>query len=161
MKKFRIGNGFDVHKLVEGRELVLGGVKIPSNIGCLAHSDGDVLVHALCDALLGAVALGDIGLHFPDNDNTFKGIDSTLLLKKCVEMVDNKGYEICNVDSTIALQRPKLRPHIDSMRERLAAVMNIPMEDVSIKATTTEGLGFEGRGEGVSAYATVLLIEKQ
>jgi 2-C-methyl-D-erythritol 2,4-cyclodiphosphate synthase len=161
MKKFRIGNGYDVHKLVEGRDLVLGGVKIPSDLGCLAHSDGDVLIHALCDALLGALALGDIGLHFPDNDNSYKGIDSTLLLKKCMQMVIQRGYSVSNVDTTIALQSPKLRPHIDSMRERLAAVMNIPVEDVSVKATTTERLGFEGRREGVSAYATVLLVEKQ
>ena len=161
MKKIRIGNGYDVHKLVEGRDLVLGGVKIPSDLGCLAHSDGDVLIHALCDALLGALALGDIGLHFPDNDNSYKGIDSTLLLEKCMQMVIQRGYSVSNVDTTIALQSPKLRSHIDSMRERLAAVMNIPVEDVSVKATTTERLGFEGRREGVSAYATVLLIEKQ
>lgn len=161
MKKMRIGSGYDVHKLVEGRDLVLGGVKIPSDLGCLAHSDGDVLIHALCDALLGALALGDIGLHFPDNDNSYKGIDSTILLEKCMQLVAQRGYTVGNVDTTIALQSPKLRPHIDSMRERLAAVMNIPVEDVSVKATTTERLGFEGRREGVSAYATVLLIEKQ
>ena len=161
MKKIRIGNGYDVHKLVEGRDLVLGGVKIPSDLGCLAHSDGDVLIHALCDALLGALALGDIGLHFPDNDNSYKGIDSTLLLERCMQMVIQRGYSVSNVDTTIALQSPKLRPHIDSMRERLAEVMNIPVEDVSVKATTTERLGFEGRREGVSAYATVLLVEKQ
>ncbi len=161
MKKFRIGNGYDVHKLVEGRDLVLGGVKIPSDLGCLAHSDGDVLIHALCDALLGALALGDIGMHFPDNDNSYKGIDSTLLLERCMQMVIQRGYSVSNVDTTIALQSPKLRPHIDSMRERLAEVMNIPVEDVSVKATTTERLGFEGRREGVSAYATVLLVEKQ
>ena len=161
MKKMRIGSGYDVHKLVEGRDLVLGGVKIPSDLGCLAHSDGDVLIHALCDALLGALALGDIGLHFPDNDNSYKGIDSTILLKKCMQLVIQRGYSVSNVDTTIALQSPKLRPHIDSMRERLAAVMNIPVEDVSVKATTTERLGFEGRREGVSAYATVLLVEKQ
>ena len=161
MKKMRIGSGYDVHKLVEGRDLVLGGVKIPSDLGCLAHSDGDVLIHALCDALLGALALGDIGLHFPDNDNSYKGIDSTILLEKCMQLVAQRGYTVGNVDTTIALQSPKLRPHIDSMRERLAAVMNIPVEDVSVKATTTERLGFEGRREGVSAYATVLLVEKQ
>ena len=161
MKKMRIGSGYDVHKLVEGRDLVLGGVKIPSDLGCLAHSDGDVLIHALCDALLGALALGDIGLHFPDNDNSYKGIDSTILLEKCMQLVAQRGYTVGNVETTIALQSPKLRPHIDSMRERLAAVMNIPVEDVSVKATTTERLGFEGRREGVSAYATVLLVEKQ
>ena len=161
MKKMRIGSGYDVHKLVEGRDLVLGGVKIPSDLGCLAHSDGDVLIHALCDALLGALALGDIGLHFPDNDNSYKGIDSTILLEKCMQLVAQRGYTVGNVDTTIALQSPKLRPHIDSMRERLAAVMNIPVEDVSVKATTTERLGFEGRREGVSAYATVLLVKKQ
>ena len=161
MKKIRIGNGYDVHKLVEGRDLVLGGVKIPSDLGCFAHSDGDVLIHALCDALLGALALGDIGLHFPDNDNSYKGIDSTILLEKCMQLVAQRGYTVGNVDTTIALQSPKLRPHIDSMRERLAAVMNIPVEDVSVKATTTERLGFEGRREGISAYASVLLVEKQ
>ena len=158
---FRVGHGYDVHRLAEGLTLRLGGVTIPYEKGCVAHSDGDAVLHALCDALLGALALGDIGLHFPDNDNSYKGIDSTILLEKCMQLVAQRGYTVGNVDTTIALQSPKLRPHIDSMRERLAAVMNIPVEDVSVKATTTERLGFEGRREGVSAYATVLLIEKQ
>ena len=161
MTDFRVGQGFDVHRLVPERKLILCGVEIPYELGLLGHSDADVAIHALIDALLGALALGDIGLHFPDNDNSYKGIDSTLLLERCMQMVIQRGYSVSNVDTTIALQSPKLRPHIDSMRERLAAVMNIPVEDVSVKATTTERLGFEGRREGVSAYATVLLVEKQ
>jgi 2-C-methyl-D-erythritol 2,4-cyclodiphosphate synthase len=161
MVNFRIGNGYDVHKLVEGRDLILGGVKIPSDLGCLAHSDGDVLIHAVCDALLGALALGDIGLHFPDNDNTYKNIDSCILLEKSVQLVRQKGYTIGNIDTIIAMQSPKLRPHIDDMRQRLAQVMNITIEQISIKATTTERLGFEGRREGVSVYATALLVAEQ
>ena len=153
----RIGFGYDVHALAEGLDLVLGGVKVPSAVGCVAHSDGDVAIHALCDALLGAVALGDIGKLFPDTDMAYKGIDSTILLERTVELIRKEGYEIGNVDITIALQAPKLRPHIDQMRARLAEVMGVEVEAVSVKATTTERLGFEGRGEGVSAYAVVLL----
>lgn len=155
----RIGFGYDVHALAEGLDLVLGGVKVPSEVGCVAHSDGDVAIHALCDALLGAVALGDIGKLFPDTDMAYKGIDSTILLKRVVDRLAEEGYSIGNVDITIALQAPKLRPHIDTMRARLAEVMGIEVGCVSVKATTTEKLGFEGRREGVSAYA-VALVER-
>lgn len=155
----RIGFGYDVHALAEGLDLVLGGVKVPSEVGCVAHSDGDVAIHALCDALLGAVALGDIGKLFPDTDMAYKGIDSTILLKRVIDRLAEEGYSIGNVDITIALQAPKLRPHIDTMRTRLAEVMGIEVGCVSVKATTTEKLGFEGRREGVSAYA-VALVER-
>lgn len=153
----RIGFGFDVHALAEGLDFVIGGKKIDSPVGCIAHSDGDVAIHALCDALLGAIAAGDIGKHFPDTDPAYKGIDSTLLLAHTMRLVREEGYELGNVDITIALERPKLRPHIDSMRERLAEVMNTDVGRISIKATTTEKLGFTGRGEGVAAYAVVLI----
>lgn len=155
---FRIGQGYDVHALREGLRLVVGGVEIPHDKGCVAHSDGDVLIHALCDALLGAAALGDIGLHFPDTSEEFRGIDSSRLLARCAALVRAEGYEIGNADCTLMMQRPRLRPHIDRMRERLAEVMDIPVEAVSVKATTTEHLGFEGREEGVSASAVVLLF---
>ena len=154
---FRIGHGYDVHALGEGLRLVLGGVKVPHSKGCIAHSDGDVLVHAICDALLGAVALGDIGKHFPDTDAKYKGIESLVLLKQVVELLHNEGYTISNIDSTIAMQRPKLRPHIDLMRERIAAAAGWSVEQVSVKATTTEHLGFEGEEKGVSATAVCLL----
>lgn len=155
----RVGCGYDVHALAEGLQLVLCGVKVPHTKGCVAHSDGDVAIHAICDALLGALALGDIGKLFPDSDAKYKGIDSTKLLKEVVELVNGKGYTISNMDCTIAMQRPKLRPYIDTMRETLAKVMRIDVDRVSIKATTTEHLGFEGREEGVSANAVVLLIK--
>lgn len=155
----RVGQGYDVHSLAEGLRLVLGGVEIPHTKGCVAHSDGDVAIHAICDALLGAVALGDIGKLFPDSSAEFKGIDSRILLQRVCEAVRAKGYEISNVDCTIAMQQPKLRPHIDTMRERLAETMGIESERVSVKATTTERLGFEGREEGVSAYAVVLVMK--
>lgn len=155
----RVGQGYDVHSLAEGLRLVLGGVEIPHTKGCVAHSDGDVAIHAICDALLGAVALGDIGKLFPDSSAEFKGIDSRILLQRVCEAVRAKGYEISNVDCTIAMQQPKLRPHIDTMRERLAETMSIDSERVSVKATTTEHLGFEGREEGVSAYAVVLVMK--
>jgi ygbB family len=158
MTPFRIGQGYDVHALGEGLRLVIGGVEIPHEKGCIAHSDGDVLTHALCDALLGAAALGDIGLHFPDTSEEFRGIDSKLLLARCARMVRDAGYEIGNADCTVMMQRPRLRPHIDRMRETLARVMGIPTDAVSVKATTTEHLGFEGREEGVSASAAVLLF---
>ncbi len=158
MTPFRIGQGYDVHALGEGLRLVIGGVEIPHEKGCVAHSDGDVLIHALCDALLGAAALGDIGLHFPDTSQEFRGIDSKLLLARCARMVRDAGYEIGNADCTVMMQRPRLRPHIDRMRETLAQVMGIPTDAVSVKATTTEHLGFEGREEGVSASAAVLLF---
>lgn len=156
----RVGQGYDVHSLAEGLRLVLGGVEIPHTKGCVAHSDGDVAIHAICDALLGAVALGDIGKLFPDSSAEFKGIDSRILLQRVCEAVRAKGYEISNVDCTIAMQQPKLRPHIDTMRERLAETMGIDSERVSVKATTTEHLGFEGREEGVSAYAVVLVMKQ-
>lgn len=155
----RIGHGYDVHALAEGLRLVLCGVEVPHTKGCVAHSDGDVAIHAICDALLGALALGDIGKLFPDSDPKYKGIDSTKLLKEVVDVVRNNGFDISNMDCTIAMQRPKLRPYIDTMRERLAEVLGISSDRVSVKATTTERLGFEGREEGVSATAVVLLIK--
>lgn len=157
---FRIGHGYDVHALGEGLRLVLGGVEIPHTKGCIAHSDGDVLVHAICDALLGAAALGDIGKHFPDTSAEFKGIDSLVLLRRVVELLDREGYKIGNIDSTIAMQRPKLRPHIDLMRERIAEAAGLSVGEVSIKATTTEHLGFEGEERGVSATAVCLLFKR-
>lgn len=159
MTDFRIGHGYDVHALADGLRLVLGGVEIPHSKGCVAHSDGDVAIHALCDALLGAAALGDIGLHFPDTSDEFRGIDSRRLLRRVAEMVREKGYQIGNVDCTIRMQRPKLRPHIDRMRETLAADMGIDPDRVSVKATTTERLGFEGREEGVSVSAVALIFK--
>lgn len=155
----RIGHGFDVHALADGLRLVLCGVEIEHTKGCVAHSDGDVAIHAICDALLGALALGDIGKLFPDTDAKYKGIDSRRLLKEVVNIVADKGYIISNIDCTIAMQRPKLRPHIDLMRERLSEVVGIPADRISVKATTTERLGFEGREEGVSATAVTLLIK--
>ena len=155
----RIGHGFDVHALADGLRLVLCGVDVEHTKGCVAHSDGDVAIHAICDALLGALALGDIGKLFPDSDPQYKGIDSRKLLKHVVDVVNSKGYAISNIDCTIAMQRPKLRPHIDTMRERLAEVVGIDVDRISVKATTTERLGFEGREEGVSATAVALLIK--
>lgn len=156
---FRIGHGYDVHALAEGLPLIIGGINIEHSKGCVAHSDGDVLIHAICDSLLGAAALGDIGLHFPDTSSEFKGIDSKILLSRTVELLRSKGYKIGNIDCTISMQRPKLRPHIDSMRQRLAEVMCIDLNAISIKATTTERLGFEGREEGVSATAISLIYQ--
>lgn len=153
----RIGHGFDVHALADGLRLVLCGVEIPHTKGCVAHSDGDVAIHAICDALLGALALGDIGKLFPDSDPQYKGIDSTKLLQTVVDIVRDKGFDINNIDCTIAMQQPKLRPYIDTMRERLSEVLGITVDRVSVKATTTEHLGFEGREEGVSATAVVLI----
>lgn len=158
--KIRTGIGIDVHRLAEGLPLWLGGVRIPHEKGCVAHSDGDVLIHAVCDALLGAAGLGDIGYHFPDTAAEYKGIDSKLLLERVAGMIREKGYEIGNIDVVVCMQCPKLRPWIGKMQDCLASVMRIAPEDVSVKATTTERLGFEGREEGVSAYATVLLTEK-
>lgn len=157
--KFRIGYGYDVHALDEGLRLVLGGVEIPHTKGCVAHSDGDVLIHAVCDAMLGAAALGDIGKHFPDTSVEFKGIDSRVLLARVVRLLAEKGYSIGNIDSTIAMQRPKLRPYIDAMREEIARVVGIDVDCVSVKATTTERLGFEGEERGVSATAAVLIYK--
>lgn len=156
---FKIGNGYDVHALADGLRLVLGGVEIPHSKGCVAHSDGDVLIHALCDAILGALALGDIGKHFPDTSDDYKGIDSRILLRRTIELAKEKGYAVGNADITVAMQKPKLAGHIPTMRENLAADMEVTQDCVSIKATTTEHLGFEGREEGVSAYATVLLYQ--
>lgn len=160
MKDFRIGHGYDVHALGDGRRLVLGGVEIPHERGCIAHSDGDVAIHAVCDALLGAVALGDIGLHFPDSSAEFENIDSRILLSRTAAKVREKGYEIGNIDCTIAMQRPKLRPYIDMMRRALAEAMSVAVDRVSVKATTTERLGFEGEEKGVSATAVALVYEK-
>lgn len=157
---FRIGYGFDVHRLAEGETLWLGGVLIPHEKGTVAHSDGDVLIHALCDALLGAAKLGDIGSNFPDTSSEFKDIDSKILLGHCCALIRNKGYEIVNVDTTLCAQRPKLRPFISEMENVLAGVMKVDPEVVSIKATTTEKLGFEGREEGISAHAAVLIQRK-
>ncbi len=154
---FRIGHGYDVHTLQEGLRLVLGGVEIPHTKGFVAHSDGDVAIHAICDALLGAAALGDIGLHFPDTSADFAGIDSRILLRRVVELLHKEGYSIGNVDCTIRMQRPKLRPHIEAMRDALATTMGIGRDRVSVKATTTERLGFEGREEGVSVSAVALI----
>ena len=153
----RIGNGYDVHALDQGLPLWLGGVQIESPIGCIAHSDGDVAIHALCDALLGALALGDIGKHFPDTSSEFKGIDSKILLARVMELIREQGWDVINADITIAMQRPKLAPYIMPMRECLAGVMNVPVDAVSVKATTTEKLGFVGRSEGCEVYAVALL----
>jgi len=153
----RIGQGYDVHAIAQGLPMWLGGVQIPSDRGFVAHSDGDVAIHALCDALLGAAALGDIGLHFPDNSDEWKGADSKGLLKKVVEMLSERGWKVGNADITIALQAPKLRPHIDSMRATLAPIMGVGLDAVSVKATTTERLGFVGRGEGCEAWAVVTI----
>lgn len=155
---FRIGHGYDVHALREGLRLVLGGIEIPHEKGCVAHSDGDVAIHAVCDALLGAAALGDIGLHFPDTSDDFKGIDSKILLQRVVALLRERGYEVGNIDCTIRMQRPKLRPHIDAMRAAMAEAMGVAVDRVSVKATTTERLGFEGRGEGVSVSAVALIF---
>ena len=157
--ELRIGNGYDVHALSEGLPMWLGGVRIPSETGFVAHSDGDVAIHALCDALLGALALGDIGHLFPDTSDEWKGVDSKILLGKVVALVSEKGWKVGNADITIALQRPKLAPHILSMRETLARVMDVPVDAVSVKATTTERLGFVGRGEGCEVWASVTVIK--
>ena len=159
MNDVRIGHGYDVHALAEGLRLVIGGVEIEHTKGCVAHSDGDVAIHAICDALLGALALGDIGKLFPDTSMEFKGIDSKILLRRVCDVVAEHGYKISNVDCTIAMQRPKLRPYIDTMRATLAAVMGLDVERVSVKATTTEHLGFEGREEGVSVHSVALLYK--
>jgi 2-C-methyl-D-erythritol 2,4-cyclodiphosphate synthase len=156
---FRIGQGFDVHRLAEGETLWLGGVLIPHRKGTVAHSDGDVLIHAICDALLGALKLSDIGTHFPDNSDEFKNIDSKILLKRTYSLIQEKGFEIVNIDSTISAQQPKLKPYISEMEQTMARVLDIDSERISVKATTTEKMGFEGREEGISALAVVLLKE--
>ncbi len=153
----RIGEGYDVHRLKEGRKMILGGVEIPCTFGPDGHSDADVLLHAVMDAILGAMAAGDIGSHFPDNDPAYKGISSMLLLEKVAALLREKGLRLVNLDSTVALQRPKLRPHIDAMRANIAHVLELSVDCVSVKATTEEGMGFTGSGEGISARAVVLL----
>jgi 2-C-methyl-D-erythritol 2,4-cyclodiphosphate synthase len=155
----RIGFGFDVHQLVEGRDFWLGGIKIPADKGILGHSDADVLLHAICDAILGSLALGDIGKHFPDTDTTFKGIDSKILLSKVMELISNKGYKIGNIDTTVVCQQPKIMPYANEMRNCIAQICNITVDDISIKATTNETMGFIGREEGIVAYAVVLLLK--
>lgn len=154
---YRIGSGVDFHQLKEGRELWIGGVKIPHSKGALGHSDADVLLHAICDALLGALCLGDIGTHFPDSDAAYKNIDSKILLKKTIELITNEGYAVVNIDSTLCLEQPKIKPYTEKMREVIAAIVGVAMKDISIKATTTEKMGFVGREEGLVAHATVLL----
>lgn len=160
MAKIRIGQGIDFHQLTEGRDFWLGGVLVPHHKGALGHSDADVLLHAICDAMLGALSLGDIGVHFPDTDNTYKNIDSKILLARCAELIAQKGYQVVNIDSTLCLQAPKIKPYVPQMREAIAGILHLTVDDVSIKATTTEQLGFVGREEGVVALASVLLEEK-
>lgn len=155
--KIRVGFGFDVHQLEEGKDFWLGGIKIPHTKGAVGHSDADVLIHTICDALLGATNLRDIGFHFPPTDNKYKGIDSKILLKEVVKLITDKGFSIGNIDATIALQQPKINPFIPEIKNTLCPILEIDNEDLSIKATTTEKLGFEGREEGVSAYAVVLI----
>jgi 2-C-methyl-D-erythritol 2,4-cyclodiphosphate synthase len=154
---FRIGQGYDVHRLAEGETLWLGGILIPHNKGTVAHSDGDVLIHAICDALLGSLSLGDIGTHFPDTSDEFKNIDSKILLAETNKLIEKQGYRIVNIDSTISAQQPKLKPFIPEMKNSMARVLNIKAGQISVKATTTERLGFEGREEGMSAQAVVLV----
>ena len=153
----RIGIGYDVHQLTPGRDLWLGGIQIPHTLGLLGHSDADVLLHAICDAMLGAAALGDIGKHFPDNDPQYKNIDSKLLLRRCNELLIQEGYTICNLDCIIVAQKPKVGPYIPTMRQTIADILHLDLDQVSVKATTTEHLGFEGREEGISAHAAVLI----
>lgn len=155
--KIKVGLGFDVHQLVEGRDFWLGGIKIPHEKGALGHSDADVLIHAICDALLGAANLGDIGVHFPDTDVAFKGIDSKILLAKTLELITEKGWKISNIDCTLVLEKPKIKPYVLQMQQTLAQILKIDIEDISIKATTNETMGFIGRQEGVVAYAVTLL----
>lgn len=156
----RVGQGYDVHRFAENRELWIGGIKIPYEKGLQGHSDADVLIHAICDALLGAANLRDIGYHFPDNQEQFKNIDSKILLAETVSLLREKGFEIGNIDSVICAQQPKLKPYIEEMQQVLAEVMKIELEDINVKATTTEKLGFVGREEGIAAYATVLIVRR-
>jgi 2-C-methyl-D-erythritol 2,4-cyclodiphosphate synthase len=154
---FRIGSGIDFHQLITGRDLWIGGVRIPHHKGALGHSDADVLLHAVCDAMLGAACLGDIGIHFPDTSDEFKNIDSKILLKRCFELISGAGYSIMNIDSTVCLQQPKLKSYIPQMQQTIADILSLKITDISIKATTTEKMGFVGREEGVSAQAVILL----
>lgn len=153
----RIGYGIDYHQLVEGRDLFIGGVKIPHHKGALGHSDADVLLHAICDALLGAAALGDIGVHFPDTSNEFKDIDSKILLAKTKALIEAEGYQVINIDSTLCLEAPKIKPYVPQMQETIASILGITIKDISIKATTTEKMGFVGRQEGLVAHAACLI----
>jgi len=157
---FRIGFGIDFHQLVEDRDLWIGGVKIPHHKGAKGHSDADVLLHAICDAMLGALSLGDIGVHFPDTDAAYKNIDSKILLQRTFELISARGYKVVNIDSALCLEAPKIKPYVNSMQETIASIIQVDVTDVSVKATTTEKMGFVGREEGLVAYATVLL-EKQ
>jgi 2-C-methyl-D-erythritol 2,4-cyclodiphosphate synthase len=154
---FRIGSGVDFHQLATGRQLWLGGIHIPSEKGAVGHSDADVLLHAICDALLGAAALGDIGTHFPDTSDEFKGIDSKILLERSIVLVRAAGYQVVNVDSTLCLEKPKIKPYVGEMQQTIARILGLTAQDVSVKATTTEKMGFVGREEGLVAYATVLI----
>jgi 2-C-methyl-D-erythritol 2,4-cyclodiphosphate synthase len=157
---YRIGFGIDFHQLVEGRELWIGGVKINHHKGAIGHSDADVLLHAICDALLGAASLGDIGVHFPNTSQEFKNIDSKILLKKTVQMIERENFTVINIDTTICLEEPKISSHVPEMQKLIAGILDISTKDISIKATTTEKMGFIGAGEGLAAYATVLLQKK-
>jgi 2-C-methyl-D-erythritol 2,4-cyclodiphosphate synthase len=157
---YRIGFGIDFHQMVEERDLWIGGVKIPHHKGAKGHSDADVLLHAICDAMLGALALGDIGVHFPDTDQAYKNIDSKILLDKTYQLITSRGYKVVNVDSSLCLEAPKIKPYVAAMQEAIASILKVEITDVSVKATTTETMGFVGREEGLVAYATVLL-EKQ
>lgn len=159
MMNYRVGTGYDVHRLVKGEDLILGGVHIPFEKGTLGHSDADVLLHAICDALLGALALGDIGVHFPDTDERWRNISSLLLLESVSKLIKENGFQIANIDTTLILQQPKIQSYISEIRDNIANALNISREYVSVKATTTEGLGFEGRGEGISAQAICMLYK--
>jgi len=160
LMNLRLGSGIDFHQLVEGRELWIGGIQIPHHKGALGHSDADVLLHAICDALLGALSLGDIGTHFPDNDNTFKDIDSKILLQKTYDLISAEGYQVVNIDSTLCLESPKIKPYVFAMQACIASILHIDLKAISIKATTTETMGFTGREEGLVATATCLLMSK-
>jgi 2-C-methyl-D-erythritol 2,4-cyclodiphosphate synthase len=160
LMSYRIGSGIDFHQLEAGREFWLGGVLIPHHKGAVGHSDADVLLHAMCDALLGALCLGDIGKHFPNTDNAYLNIDSKVLLTRTYELVKNKGYAVVNIDSTVCLENPKIMTHVPAMQQAIADILNISIDDVSIKATTTETMGFAGREEGLVAYATALLVKQ-
>ena len=159
LSNIRIGNGYDVHRLVAGRKLVLGGVDVPYSLGLAGHSDADVLVHALCDALLGALGAGDIGAYFPDTDTKWKGASSLLFLREIVSMCKEKGFELANADSVLVAEKPKLAPHLPAMKKNIASTLGIAIDQINIKATTTEKLGFAGRGEGIAAYAVVLMVK--
>lgn len=154
---YRIGFGIDFHQMIEERDLWIGGVKVPHHKGAMGHSDADVLLHAICDAMLGALALGDIGVHFPDTEQVYKNIDSKILLEKTFQLIKNRGYHVVNVDSSLCLEAPKIKPYVAAMQEVIAAILHLAITDVSVKATTTEKMGFVGREEGLVAYATVLL----